>query len=77
MGIASISAPTAHNRGFIEVTPAALQGHKVGTYLMSRVVQFLHRFPDAIVNPVTLSEHQASGDNHPRRNKLYMDSPHK
>lgn len=72
MGIASISASEAHNRGFIEVTPAALQGRKVGTYLMSRVVQFLHRFPDAIVNPILLSEHQASGENHPRRNRLYQ-----
>lgn len=38
---------------------------------MWRVVQFLHQFPDAQVNPIRLSDAQAYKSNHVRRNRFY------
>ncbi|EPL3138320.1 hypothetical protein NOX69_005101 [Pseudomonas aeruginosa] len=71
MNTASIGATDGFNRGFITVTPDALQGHRLGTYLMWRVVQFLHQFPDAQVNPIRLSDAQAYRSNRVRRNRFY------
>lgn len=71
MNTVSIGASDGFNRGFITVTPDALQGHRLGTYLMWRVVQFLHQFPDAQVNPIRLSDAQAYESNHVRRNRFY------
>ena len=46
-------------------------GHRIGTYLLNEIVQWVQRWPEATVNTVTLLSSQASGDNKERRNKFY------
>lgn len=57
--------------GFITVTPDRLQGSGIGTYMQALVVAFVKGFPDAIVQPVRLSDQQAEGGNTARRYRFY------
>ncbi|HHX6290000.1 TPA: hypothetical protein ACVGJS_003586 [Pseudomonas aeruginosa] len=68
---ASLGGADGHGRRFIHVSPDALQGHRVGTYLLSAAAQFLRQFPTAVVNSISLSETEAEGDNLIRRNRGY------
>lgn len=46
-------------------------GHRIGTYLMNEIVQWVQRWPEATVNTVTLLSSDASGNNKERRNRFY------
>nr|WP_298165716.1 hypothetical protein [uncultured Pseudomonas sp.] len=68
---ASLSHETPSSGGFITVTPDRLQGNGIGTYMQALVVAFVKGFPDAIVQPVRLSDQQAEGANTARRYRFY------
>jgi hypothetical protein len=68
---ASLGGADGYGRRFIHVSPDALQGHRVGTYLLAAAAQFLRQFPTAVVNSISLSETEAEGDNLIRRNRGY------
>jgi hypothetical protein len=46
-------------------------GHRIGTYLMNEIVQWVQRWPEATVNTVTLLSSDALGNNKERRIKFY------
>lgn len=62
----------AHNRVSLSSTsalpsavfldPPELRGQRIGTYLMNEIVMWAQRWPDAIVNSVSLSSGQASNE---------------
>jgi hypothetical protein len=46
-------------------------GHRVGTYLMNEIVEWVRRWPTAAVNTVKLFPGQANGESKERRNRFY------
>lgn len=57
--------------GAVFLDPPSLRGLRIGTYLMNEIVMWAQRWPDAIVNSVSLSSGQARDDNKDRRNWFY------
>jgi GNAT superfamily N-acetyltransferase len=57
--------------GAVFLDPGYIQGQRVGTYLMNEIVTWARQWPMAMVNPICLSEAQASPDNRARRNWFY------
>lgn len=48
-----------------------LKGHRIGTYLMDRLVAWACQWPDATLQTISLSADQATPENHARRNRFY------
>jgi GNAT superfamily N-acetyltransferase len=57
--------------GALFLDPARLRGHRIGTYLMSQIVTWAKRWPDAAVRSIQLLPNQAQADNRERRNRFY------
>ncbi len=57
--------------GGVFVDPPEMRGQRLGTYLMSEIVQWVKQWPDASVNTVELIENQADVENRERRNRFY------
>lgn len=51
--------------------PDELRGVHLGTFAMSEVVRWAKQWPDAIVEPITLSDGDAYPENLARRNRFY------
>lgn len=51
--------------------PEELRGYRVGTYLMSQIVLWVQRWPDAEVRDIELMIGQAYVENKLRRNRFY------
>lgn len=51
--------------------PEELRGYRIGTYLMSQIVSWVQRWPDAEVRDVELMIGQADDENKLRRNRFY------
>jgi len=58
------------SNGFIGL-PNEIQGRRVGTWVMNEVVSWAKQWPDARVEPIRLSQQQATQANKRRRNKFY------
>lgn len=58
-------------RGAIFLDLPGLEGHRIGTYLMSEIVKWTCQWPDAEVQSIELLKLQASEKNKERRNRFY------
>jgi len=68
----SLTAASVSDGGGVFLDPEDLRGQRIGTYLMSEVVQWVQRWPDAEVNSVELVPWQANEQmNKVRRNQMY------
>jgi len=58
-------------RGAVFLDPPNWRGHRLGTYFMNEIVQWVKQWPSASVTPVELLELQAEQSNRERRNQFY------
>ena len=58
-------------RGAVFMDLPDLKGHRIGTYLMDRLVGWAGQWPEADVLPITLQASDASSANKERRNRFY------
>lgn len=70
-GMVSLTANSLTTGGYVVLENTDLQGHRVGTFLMNEIVQWVQQWPDATVRTVSLLSGQAHGDNKERRNRFY------
>jgi hypothetical protein len=70
-GMVSLTSNSLTSGGYVVLENTALQSHRIGTFLMNEVVQWVQRWPDATVRTVSLSSGDAHGDNKERRNRFY------
>lgn len=68
-GLVSLSS-SAGQKGGVFVADG-LEGRRIGTYLMNRIVAWAKQWPDAEVHPVTLKKGQAQPNNRERRNRFW------
>lgn len=57
--------------GSVGLSAAYLRGHRLGTYLQDEVVRWARQWPNAIVQPIALSDTDAYAQNKSRRNRYY------
>lgn len=70
-GMVSLTANSLTTGGYVVLENTDLQGHRIGTFLMNEIVQWVQQWPDATVRTVSLLSGQAHGDNKERRNRFY------
>ena len=70
-GMVSLTANSLTVGGYVVLENTELQGHRVGTFLMNEVVQWVQQWPDSVVRTVRLLSGDARGDNKERRNRFY------
>jgi len=64
-----ISSSTSGGAIFLDLP--GLEGQRIGTYLMNKIVQWAKQWPDADVQTIYLKAGQATDDNKARRNRFY------
>lgn len=57
--------------GAIFLDLPGLEGQRIGTYLMNKIVQWAKQWPDASVQTISLNAAQAGEENKARRNRFY------
>ena len=62
---------TSMSKGAVFLDLPGLDGQRIGTYLMSEIVQWVQQWPETTVNSIELLAGQAHGDNKARRNWFY------
>ena len=70
-GMVSITANSLTTGEHVILENTGLQGHRIGTFLMNEIVQWVQQWPNAIVKTVSLHSDQAHGNNKERRNRFY------
>ncbi len=66
----SITSPTiGHGAVFLDLP--YLYGQHIGTYLMSEIIAWVKRWPEANLQKISLIEGQAGNENKERRNRFY------
>lgn len=59
------------SHGMTTMDLLGLEGHRIGTYLMTQIVQWAKQWPDARVASIELIDGQASDENRERRNHFW------
>lgn len=57
--------------GSVGLGAAYLRGYRLGTYLQDEIVRWARQWPQAIVQPIVLSDTDAYDENKSRRNRYY------
>ncbi len=70
-GMVSLTANSLTTGGYVVLEDTDLRGHRIGTFLMNEIVQWVQQWPDATVRTVRLLSGDAHGDNKERRNRFY------
>lgn len=58
-------------QGAVFLEPDGLQGNRVGSFIMNKIVKWATNWPDAEINQIKLFAHQGRGENKLRRNRFY------
>lgn len=58
-------------QGAVFLEPDSLQGNRVGSFIMNKIVEWATNWPDAEINQIKLFANQGRGENKLRRNRFY------
>jgi GNAT superfamily N-acetyltransferase len=70
-GLVSLTSRSVATGGFVVLEDTEFVGHGIGTFLMSKVVEWVKQWPEASVRSVHLDLGQAQIHNKERRNRFY------
>lgn len=67
----SLTSSLVESSGAVNVDLPGLNGHRIGTFMMSQIVEWVQQWPEATVNEIKLIESQSYESNKERRNRFY------
>lgn len=66
----SLTSPT-RDRGAVFQDVHELKGHRIGTFIMNQLIEWVKQWPNAHVREIELLDGQAEDENRERRNRFY------